>query len=72
MDMTLDRKLGVVERLRSLHDAEVTITTHDGSFTGTVLSCTRLSVWLISDDEDVVLAIDEISAVSATESLAIN
>ncbi len=49
-----------VERLRSLTDTDVTLTTTLGSVTGSVLSCTRLSVWLISDDEDHVIAIDDI------------
>lgn len=70
MDMTTDRASSVREQLRSLHDAEVTVTTYDGSFTGTVLSCTRLSVWLISDDEDVVLALDEVTSVALADSLA--
>ena len=49
-----------VERLRSLTDADVTITTSEGEVTGTVLSCTRLSVWLVCDDVDVVLVLDEV------------
>lgn len=52
------------ERLRSLVDVEVTVHTHDGSFTGSILSCTRLSVWLIgADDEDAVIPLDEIIGV---------
>lgn len=51
---------GHVERLRSLTDTEVTIITEDGTFSGSVLSCTRLSVWLICDDVDHVIALDEI------------
>lgn len=49
-----------VEQLRSLTDTDVTVTTHEGSLTGRVLSCTKLSVWIISDDEDFVIALDEI------------
>jgi len=49
-----------VERLRSLTDTDVTITTHDGQVTGTVLSCTRASVWLVCDDVDTVLLLDDI------------
>lgn len=49
-----------VERLRSLTDTDVTITTHDGEVTGTVLSCTRVSVWLVVDDLDVVVHLDDI------------
>jgi hypothetical protein len=49
-----------VERLRSLTDTDVTITTHDGEVTGTVLSCTRVSVWLVVDDLDVVVCLDDI------------
>ncbi len=48
------------ERLRSLTDTDVTITTHEGHFTGSVLSCTRLSVWLVCGDDDVVVALDDI------------
>ncbi len=51
---------GHVERLRSLTDTEVTVTTHEGTFSGSVLSCTRLSVWLICDDVDHVIAVDDI------------
>jgi hypothetical protein len=49
-----------VERLRSLTDTDVTITTCEGQVTGTVLSCTRISVWLVCDDVDTVLLLDEI------------
>ena len=49
-----------VERLRSLTDTDVTIITVHGPVTGSVLSCTRLSVWLISDDVDHVIPISEI------------
>ena len=54
-----------VERLRSLTDADVTITTADGQVRGTVLSCTRLSVWLVCDDVDIVLVLDEVIEVVA-------
>ena len=54
-----------VERLRSLTDTEVTVTTHEGHFTGTVLSCTRLSVWLVCNDDDVVVALDDVVDVVA-------
>ena len=49
-----------VERLRSLTDTDVTITTPDGEVTGTVLSCTRVSVWLVCDDVDTVLLLDDV------------
>lgn len=58
---------GHVERLRSLTDTEVTITTDEGTFSGSVLSCTRLSVWLICDDIDLVIAVDDIVEVVAHE-----
>lgn len=58
---------GHVERLRSLTDTEVTITTDEGTFSGSVLSCTRLSVWLICDDVDHVIAVDEILDVVSHE-----
>ncbi len=51
-----------VTQLKSLTDELVTVTTDHGQVTGTVLSCTRLSVWLIAgDDADVVVALDEIT-----------
>jgi hypothetical protein len=51
-----------VSQLKSLTDQLVTVTTDHGQVTGTVLSCTRLSVWLIAgDDADVVVALDEIT-----------
>ena len=49
-----------VERLRSLTDTDVTLTTFDGEVRGVVLSCTHLSVWLVCDDTDVVLMLDEV------------
>ena len=50
-----------VSQLKSLTDQLVTVTTAHGQVTGTVLSCTRLSVWLVAgDDADVVLALDDI------------
>lgn len=49
-----------VERLRSLTDTEVTLTTTDGEVTGRVLSCSRVSVWLVRDDIDVVVPLDDI------------
>lgn len=56
-----------VERLRSLTDTEVTLITYDGEVSGSVLSCTRCSVWLVAgDDVDVVVPLDEIVDVVAT------
>lgn len=61
MTMANTEVLGApVERLRSLTDTDVTVTTLEGSFRGTVLSCTRLSVWLVCGDDDAVVALDEI------------
>ncbi len=51
-----------VTRLKSLTDHLVTVTTEHTQVTGTVLSCTRLSVWLICDDIDVVISLDEITS----------
>ena len=49
-------------QLKSLLDELVTVSTVHGEVTGVVLSCTRLSVWLVSgDDLDVVVAMDEIT-----------
>lgn len=51
-----------VTQLKSLTDQLVTVTTDHGEVTGTVLSCTRLSVWLVArDDADVVVHLDEIT-----------
>lgn len=51
-----------VSQLKSLTDQLVTVTTDHGEVTGTVLSCTRLSVWIVAgDDADVVVALDEIT-----------
>lgn len=51
-----------VPQLKSLIDQLVTVTTDHGEVTGTVLSCTRQSVWLVAgDDVDVVVARDEIT-----------
>ncbi len=50
-----------VTQLKSLTDQLVTVTTDHGQVTGVVLSCTRLSVWLIAGDDDVVVALDEIT-----------
>lgn len=49
-----------VARLRSLADTDVTVTTQAGQVTGSVLSCTRTSVWLICGDDDVVIAMSDI------------
>jgi len=49
-------------QLKSLVDRLVTVTTVQGEVTGVVLSCTRVSVWLVSgDDVDVVVSLDEIT-----------
>lgn len=50
-----------LERLRSLADCAVVLVTYDGEVAGSVLSCTRSSVWLVAgDDTDVVVPVDEI------------
>lgn len=51
-----------VAQLKTLVDQLVTVTTVRGEVTGVVLSCTRLSVWLIAGDDDVVVALDEITS----------
>jgi aspartate/glutamate racemase len=51
-----------VTQLKSLVDQLVTVTTGQGEVTGVVLSCTRLSVWLVVDDDDVVVALRDITA----------
>ncbi len=56
---------GHAERLRSLVDTAVTVTTYDGTISGSVLSCTRRSVWIICDDVDHVIALDDILDVVA-------
>lgn len=51
-------------QLKSLVDQLVTVTTGHGDVTGVVLSCTRLSVWIVSgDDVDVVVALTDITGV---------
>lgn len=51
-----------VTQLKSLTDQLVTVTTDHGDVTGTVLSCTRVSVWLVAgDDADVVVSLHEIT-----------
>jgi len=53
-----------VAQLKSLTGRLVTVTTDRDEVTGTVLSCTRQSVWLVAgDDVDVVVALDDITAV---------
>lgn len=51
-----------VTQLKSLVDQLVTVTTGQGEVTGVVLSCTRLSVWLVVGDDDVVVALRDITA----------
>lgn len=51
-----------VAQLKTLLDQVVTVTTGQGEVTGVVLSCTRLSVWLVAGDDDVVVALDAITS----------
>ena len=51
-----------VAQLKSLVNQLVTVTTAGGEVTGVVLSCTRLSVWLVVGDDDVVVARRDITA----------
>lgn len=54
-----------VTQLKALVDQLVTVTTGRGAVTGVVLSCTRLSVWIVSgDDVDVVVSLDDITDVA--------
>lgn len=57
-------------QLKSLTDQLVTVTTGQGQVTGVVLSCTRRSVWLVCDDVDVVVALDEITALTQLRAAA--
>lgn len=59
-----------VAQLKSLVDQLVTVTTAHGEVTGVVLSCTRLSVWLIAGDDDVVVALDDITSLQQHPSRA--
>jgi hypothetical protein len=60
---TTARSLGTpVAQLKSLVDQLVTVTTAQGEVTGVVLSCTRLSVWLVVGDDDVVVALGAITS----------
>jgi hypothetical protein len=51
-----------VAQLKTLVDQLVTVTTGQGEVTGVVLSCTRLSVWLVVGDDDVVVARRDITS----------
>lgn len=51
-----------IAQLKTLLDQVVTLTTARGEVTGVVLSCTRLSVWLVVDDDDVVVALADITS----------
>ena len=51
-----------VAQLKTLVDQLVTVTTGWGEVTGVVLSCTRLSVWLVVGDDDVVVSLGDITA----------
>lgn len=52
-----------VAQLKSLVNQLVTVTTADGDVTGVVLSCTRLSVWIVVRDDDIVVPVDHITSV---------
>jgi hypothetical protein len=49
-------------QLKSLAGRLVTVTTVQREVTGTVLSCTRRSVWLVCDDVDVVVTLADITS----------
>ena len=52
-----------VAQLKTLLGQVVTVSTGQGEVTGVVLSCTRVSVWLVAGDDDVVVALDDITCV---------
>ncbi len=65
---TAQRTNSPAERLRSLVDVDVTLVTTRGTFRGSILNCTRLSVWLIgADDDDAVIPLDEILDIGVSE-----
>jgi hypothetical protein len=49
--------------LRALTGGRVTLATTTAVVHGTLLSCTRQSVWMVADDADVVVPIAQIRAV---------
>jgi hypothetical protein len=56
MASTATTSEGPVSQLKALVNQLVTVTTPGAHVTGVVLSCTRLSVWLVAaDDVDVVV-----------------
>jgi hypothetical protein len=52
-------------QLRSFSHRTVVVTTATGSVTGNVLSYTSRSVWLIVDDDDLVVPCEEILDIHA-------
>ena len=52
--------------LRCLTGRRVKVETTHGMVGGQVLSCTRRSLWLVDTDDDIVVPLDEIIAVSAS------
>ena len=49
--------------LRPLLGSLVSIRTASGMFRGTLLSCVKGSAWLVVDDDDVVVHLDDIISV---------
>ena len=50
--------------LRCLTGHRVVVQTLEGTVGGEVLSCTRHSLWLVEDDDDHVVLLDEITSIS--------
>jgi hypothetical protein len=67
MDSTavLERPQVTTRRLRPLLGARVTVRTASSLLQGTLLSCVKDSAWLVVDDADVVLHLDDIAWVDA-------
>jgi hypothetical protein len=63
MDTTavLDTPRITPQRLRPLLGGRVTVRTTSNLLRGTLLSCVRTTAWLVVDDTDVVVHLDDIT-----------
>ncbi|HEY3141491.1 MAG TPA: hypothetical protein VGJ86_10195 [Acidimicrobiales bacterium] len=56
--------------LRPLLGAAVTVRTFAATWRGTLLSCVKDSAWLVVDDADIVLRLNEIVSIQPADRLA--
>jgi len=49
--------------VRTLLGAEVDVETEAGTLHGTLLSCTRRSLWLVDGEDDLMVQLDRVNAV---------